>query len=133
MGLSLFTFHLHLSLPPPVAEAVGHEVVAHVLVDPSASFPSREGLAGDCAFANEVLAPAVAVGIERLVGGVAEGLAMGEQPEFVAVIDEELLQLVEGYFDNFVCYFCHSDKNLKMFIKIWSYFAFAPDLPLCCL
>ena len=46
-----------------------------------------------------MLDPAVAVGLERLVGCVAEGLAVGEEPDFLALLDEELLEIVECDFD----------------------------------
>ena len=54
-----------------------------------------------------MLDPAVAVGIERLVGCVAESLAVYEESDFLALLDEELLEIVECDFDVIDVCLCH--------------------------
>ena len=98
---------LYICTLPSVAETIFHELVSAFLVNPPAFFPMGKRVRVDVFVANHLSFPAIQIGIERLVGGVAEGLAVGEESEFLAVRDEQLLQLTEGNFDNFVRYFCH--------------------------
>ena len=96
-----------MSILPPVAETIDHKIFVSFFVNPSSSLPAGEGLFSDFTVTNKIPSPTIEVGVERLVGGVAESPAVRKQPEFLAMLDEQLLEFIECYFYNFVRYFCH--------------------------